>query len=237
MNPELLQRSSSELVTKFCPPPPWHSSSTVLGGDVGSRVTFPVASCCRIANIISLRAWQAPETRLLDHRPPLNAGLFNRVHVSYPTMPTTFSTRSSNRSFNIIDSTQPIPVFLLNNISLESPSKIIVPFSNCVRINIDFSNSVPPRRFHATVYTHNCTGHEHFYSRWMILVPWKMPYERLPREPNKRHLQNRARFNRAEDLRLERKSRYPQRCIRFPFFSFVCSLSLSPHDGSSARIL
>lgn len=64
-------------------------------------------------------------------------------------------------------------------------------------------------------------------ARRMILVREKCRTN-LPCEPNKRHLQNRARFNRAcsEDLRLERKSRYPERCISL-FFPRLCALSLS----------
>lgn len=58
----------------------------------------------------------------------------------------------------------------------------------------------------------------------MILVREKCRTN-LPREPNKRHLQNRARFNRAEDLRLERKSRYPRTMYSLPFF-LVCVFSL-----------
>lgn len=60
-------------------------------------------------------------------------------------------------------------------------------------------------------------------ARWMILVREKCRTN-SPCEPNKRHLQNRARFNRAcsEDLRLERKSRYPERCV-----SLFSALSLS----------
>ena len=46
-------------------------------GDVGQRVTFPAASCCRIANIISLRAWQAPKLGRTAAVCSLNAGLFN----------------------------------------------------------------------------------------------------------------------------------------------------------------
>lgn len=108
--------------------------------------------------------------------------------------------------------------------------------------HVDFSNC-SPRIVYGTIwniYTQllvASTFTRITRARWMILVREKCRTN-LPCEPNKRHLQNRARFNRAcsEDLRLERKSRYPERCVSL-FSALSLSLSVSLHDGSSARIL
>ena len=70
-------------------------------------------------------------------------------------------------------------------------------------------------------------------ARWMILLCEKC-HTNLPCEPNKRHLQNRARFNRAcsEDLRLHRKSRYPKRVFSLCLFLFS---SMMDHQRGSCN--
>ena len=78
-------------------------------------------------------------------------------------------------------------------------------------------------------------------ARWMILVREKCRTN-LPCEPNKRHLQNRARFNRACWERIYGNLVIPNDAFPFFFPPSVCALSslsfsVPLHDGLSARIL
>lgn len=223
-----LQRNSVHHLRDTVPPQ--------FSADVGQRVTFPVASCCRIANIISLRAWQAP--KLGSTTAPSSPLLLTPPYLTasvYPARdPTTFSTRSNRSGHRSTQSDPPLVLLITqrSGVTTEAVNRVhvspnIVPSSDR-ESHVDFSNC-SPRIVYGTiwnVYTQllvASTFTRITRARWMILVREKCRTN-SPCESNKRHLQNRARFNRAcsEDLRLERKSRYPERCV-----SLFSALSLS----------
>lgn len=153
----------------------------------------------------------------------------------YPARdPTTFSTRSNRSGHRSTQSDPPLVLLITqrSGVTTEVVNRVhvspnIVPSSDR-ESHVDFSNC-SPRVVYGTIwniYTQllvASTFTRITRARWMILVREKCRTN-SPCEPNKRHLQNRARFNRAcsEDLRLERKSRYPERCV-----SLFSALSLS----------